>query len=72
MAEQDTKLNAEVISVFPNKVKISVPDLNEFKLAEEHLKVGSYLRICDSDDVILLAIIENFSIEVSEKKRSSR
>lgn len=67
MAEQDTKLNAEVISVFPNKVKISVPDLNEFKLAEEHLKVGSYLRICDSDDVILLAIIENFTIEVSEK-----
>ncbi|SNZ01715.1 anti-phage-associated helicase HerA [Flagellimonas pacifica] len=67
MAGQDTNLNAEVISVFPNKVKISVPDLNEFKLAEEHLKVGSYLRICDSDDVILLAIIENFSIEVSEK-----
>lgn len=67
MAENDNKLNAEVISVFPNKVKISVPDLNAFKLAEEHLKVGSYLRICDSEDVILLAIIENFSIEVSEK-----
>ncbi|WP_319503174.1 anti-phage-associated helicase HerA [uncultured Draconibacterium sp.] len=67
MAELDNTLNAEVISVFPNKVKISVPDLNAFKLAEEHLKVGSYLRICDSDDVILLAIIENFSIEVSEK-----
>ncbi len=67
MAESGNKLNAEVVSVFPNKVKISVPDLNAFKLAEEHLKVGSYLRICDSDDVILLAIIENFSIEVSEK-----
>jgi len=67
MTELDNKLNAEVISVFPNKVKISVPDLNAFKLAEEHLKVGSYLRICDSEDVILLAIIENFSIEVSEK-----
>lgn len=67
MTELDNTLNAEVISVFPNKVKISVPDLNAFKLAEEHLKVGSYLRICDSEDVILLAIIENFSIEVSEK-----
>ena len=67
MTELNNKLNAEVISVFPNKVKISVPDLNAFKLAEEHLKVGSYLRICDSEDVILLAIIENFSIEVSEK-----
>ncbi|WP_461636949.1 anti-phage-associated helicase HerA [Labilibaculum euxinus] len=67
MAELNNTLNAEVISVFPNKVKISVPDLNAFKLAEEHLKVGSYLRICDSEDVILLAIIENFSIEVSEK-----
>lgn len=67
MTELDNKLNAEVISVFPNKVKISVPDMNAFKLAEEHLKVGSYLRICDSEDVILLAIIENFAIEVSEK-----
>lgn len=58
------KINAEVISVFPNKVKISVDDLEDFQLAEEKLKVGSYLRIADNDNAVLIAIIENFTIEV--------
>lgn len=58
------ELNAEVISVFPNKVRISVDNLEDFSIAEEKLKVGSYLRIADNDDVVLVAIIENFSIEV--------
>jgi DNA helicase HerA-like ATPase len=60
------KINAEVISVYPDKVKVSVDDLNSFRLAEEHLKVGSYLRIADSDDVILIAVIDSFSIEVKD------
>ncbi len=55
-------VNAEVISVSPNKIKVSVDKLEEFKIAEEKLKVGSYLRVSDNDDVALLAIIENFSI----------
>lgn len=59
------ELNAEVVSVYPDKVKISVDNLEKFKVADEHLKVGSYLRIADSDDVVLIAIIESFSIEVS-------
>ena len=42
---ENEKLNAEVIAVLPNKVKISVDDLENFQLAEEKLKVGSYLRI---------------------------
>lgn len=58
------KINAEVIAVFPNKVKISVDDLEDFQLAEEKLKVGSYLRIADNDNAVLIAIIENFNIEV--------
>ena len=58
------KLNAEVISVFPNLVRISVDDLEDFQLAEDKLKVGSYLRIADNDNSILIAVIENFSIEV--------
>ena len=57
-------LNAEVISVYPNKVKISVDNLEDFQLAEERLKVGSYLRIADCDEAVLIAMIENFSIEV--------
>lgn len=58
------KLNAEVIAVFPNKVKISVDDLEDFQLAEEKLKVGSYLRIADNENAVLIAIIENYNIEV--------
>lgn len=61
---ENEKLNAEVIAVLPNKVKISVDDLENFQLAEEKLKVGSYLRIADNDNAVLIAIIENFNIEV--------
>lgn len=60
------KINAEVISVFPDKVKISVDDLEDFQIAEEKLKVGSYLRIADNDNAVLIAIIENFTIEVGK------
>lgn len=63
-----SKINAEVISVKPDKVKISVEDLNDFKLAEENLKVGSYLQISDDNDVILFAIIESFSIDLVNTK----
>lgn len=60
------KLNAEVVSVYPNKVKISVDNLEDFKLADESLKVGSYLRISDNENAVLIAIIENFLIEVND------
>lgn len=62
------KINAEVISVYPHKVKISVDKLEDFQEADEKLRVGSYLRISDSDDCVLMAIIENFSIEVGTDK----
>ena len=70
MVEQEI-INAEVISVFPNKVKISVDKLEDFCLAEEKLKVGSYLRIADNDNAVLIAIIENFSIEVGADKEGN-
>lgn len=60
------KVNAEVISVYPDKVKIIVDNLLDFRIADESLKVGSYLRISDNENAVLIAIIENFSIEVSE------
>lgn len=60
------KINAEVVSVYPDKVRVSIDDLDSFRLAEEHLKVGSYLRVADSDDVILIAVIDSFSIEVKD------
>lgn len=61
-------INAEVISVFPDKVRISVDKLEDFQIADEKLKVGSYLRIADNDDVVLIAVIENFTIEVTDKQ----
>ena len=59
-------INAEVISVFPDKVKIAINDLENFQIAEDKLKVGSYIRIADNDDSLLIAIIENFSIEIKD------
>ncbi|KAA6305159.1 hypothetical protein EZS27_043191, partial [termite gut metagenome] len=61
-------INAEVISVYPNKIKIFVDNLEAFKIDGEELKVGSYLRIADNENAILIAIIENFSIEVGVDK----
>lgn len=61
---QDVK--AEVIAVFPDKVKISVGNISAFA-NDKSLKVGSYLRVTDSEDCALIAIIENFCIEVNDK-----
>lgn len=70
MAEQTT-VKADVISVYPNKVKIAVDD--EFiKSASESLKVGSYIRIADDEDMALIAMIENFLIEVNEEGETNR
>lgn len=65
----EENINAEVIGVFPDKIKISVDDLKDFSLANESLKVGSYLRVLDNENAVLIAIIENFSIEVKEDKK---
>lgn len=67
MEADEQKVNAEVIAVYPNRVKISVDDLTTFKLAEESLRVGSYLKISDNENVSLICIIESFAIEVKEK-----
>ena len=63
-SHQDKK--AEVIAVYPDKVKISIEDIAAFS-GGKSIKVGSYLRITDSEDCALIAIIENFCIEVNEK-----
>ncbi|MBF4456512.1 ATP-binding protein [Acinetobacter sp. SK-43] len=66
VSNPDEKINAQVIAVFPNKVKIVVEDLENFKIAEESLKVGSYLKIADNENAVLIAVIENFQISVGE------
>lgn len=68
MAEKLENINAEVIAVYPNKIRISVDKLEDFQLAEEKLKVGSYLRVSDNDNSVMIAMIETFLIEVGVDK----
>ena len=63
--QEEEKINAQVIAVFPDKVRIVVDDLEDFKTAEESLRVGSYVKIADNENAVLIAIIENFQIAVS-------
>lgn len=64
----ESKTHAEVIAVFPDKVRISVDDIAAFS-GGEPIKVGSYLKITDNEDCALIAIIENFCIEVNQEHR---
>ncbi len=68
----ETKVTAEVISVFPNKVRIAVGDIESFKVADELLAVGSYLKIFDHKDCSIIAIIENFSIEMKDPDENGK
>ena len=64
----ENKTHAEVIAVFPDKVRISVEDIAAFS-GGEPIKVGSYLKITDNEDCALVAIIENFCIEVTNQDK---
>ena len=55
-------INAQVVAVFPDKVRIVVDRLEDFKIADTLLRVGSYLRIADNENSVLIAVIENFEI----------
>lgn len=72
MNETSKPVNAVVTSVFPDKVRIEVRDIESFKIADEKLSVGSYLRISDSDDCAIIAVIENFLIEKKEGMEDRR
>ena len=45
----EEKINAEVISVSPDKVKIMIYNMDDWKTAEDKLKVDSYLEIKDEN-----------------------
>lgn len=65
---ENNKINAEVISVSPDKVKIIIYDIDNWKTAEDKLKVGSYLEIKDENsensEYVVVAIIDNFKIDL--------
>lgn len=67
----EEKSRAEVISVFPDRVRIAVGDIASFSNGKS-LKVGSYLRITDTDDAALIAAIENFCLEAPNEKGVTR
>ena len=75
MTDENKNMNAEVVAVYPNKVRISVDDLSKFISTDEQvekLKVGSYLEIADDDNHKLIAIIESYSIVIGEKEPFKR
>ena len=72
MLNGEKEINAIVASVFPNKIRIEVKNIENFKIAGEKLAVGSYLRISDSDDCAIIAVIENYSIEKSEEQEERK
>ncbi len=62
-------VNAEVIAVYPNRVRVAVDDLINFQASGEALRVGSFLKVSDNENVSLICIIESFSIEMRETSR---
>lgn len=60
------EVHAEVIAVYPNKVRIHIDNLFQFLAQHNGLKIGSFLNISDNDNNQLIAIIENFSLELKE------
>ncbi|MER7872180.1 DUF87 domain-containing protein [Streptomyces solisilvae] len=54
---------AEVVAVYPNKIKIAVHEIAHLG-GGEPVEVGSYLRVSDTNSSSIIAIIENYSIEV--------
>ncbi|NDV27513.1 anti-phage-associated helicase HerA [Desulfovibrio sp. JC010] len=64
----EEKVIAEVIGVYPDKIKISVDAIHDFCIPGEKLKVGSYLEVSDDENHRLVAAIESFSIELKEIK----
>ena len=53
----------EVISVMPDKIRVLVKDMEDFNDTGEKFSVGSYIRVSDSEDCAIIAMVENFSIE---------
>ncbi|HMA95103.1 MAG TPA: ATP-binding protein [Polyangiaceae bacterium] len=68
---------AEVIAVYPNRIRIAVHDIDQFRMGgtrgvpfedvdERQLRVGSYVRITDGDGGAILAIIDNFVLQPAD------
>lgn len=75
MNEEEREIDAEVIGVYPNKIKICINQLDKYKTVDEQvekLKVGSYLKVADDENNKLITMIESFSILLDEKADNGR
>ena len=64
--ENENKLQAEVVSVYPDKIEVLIDRIEDYACVDSSLKVGSYLQIYDNENSIIISVIENFSIIVNE------
>ena len=62
----ENKLQAEVVSVYPDKIEVLIDRIEDYACVDSSLKVGSYLQIYDNENSIIISVIENFSIIVNE------
>ena len=60
--DNQTRQTAVVNAIFPDRVTVTIFDLDSFRTKESPLRVGSYLRIVDYEDTVLIAMIESFTI----------
>ena len=62
---------AEVIAVYPDKVKIAADDLEKYQAKVEKLKIGSYLKVVGNDESVgIITMIENFTIEAIDEGKT--
>lgn len=72
MKESKDVINAVVTGVYPDKIHIEVLNIDSFKVAGEKLSVGAYLRISDSEDCAIIAVVQSFSIQKSVEDEERR
>ena len=55
--------NAEVIAIFPDKIRIAIHDIEDFQKNDSRVKVGNFIRIVDDEGIVMIAMIEVYNME---------
>ena len=58
----------KISTVAPNLIQIEVMDIDQFKQDSQDLKIGSYLKISDSSDTSIIALVQSFKIKDPNKE----
>ncbi|MCB7038348.1 anti-phage-associated helicase HerA [Eggerthella sinensis] len=65
--KESSMIEAEVTAVYPDRINIAVDNLDKYNDDNSTLKIGSYVRISDNDNAVLIAMIDSFSISLDSK-----